>query len=1047
MEEMNLSNLPDGAYALEYPDGSYMENVKYGLADFNKLYVRRVRLPAGKGNIIYLLANTFNESLLMIKNQSFLIPPGYRRIFYPKFITGSFMGRRYRLNLSKDKPARDKFIKETTKLNVYPARTLGNIADNIFFGTADIYAAVKPIMQKFSIKRNYESFFKEFISILKNSSPSNTIEGKDGEWNNRILIMDTDSLKFNPAGKLLENKANPLYLLYLAYFRTRDLSTTGINMDMLICSKNMFLKFNPATLTSDKWSIFRRALFRIMNANLDDYTDHLSDEEKSEIGELQQDKTIAHVVNKTIEPYVQNVSGSTKTILQDAVETKVKTNLRENIKQKIETKALVSEINKKIDDKSPNSYSSISSKNNGKQLTKRELDIMRSITGDISPLASEIDEYIEDEIGDYEEEIKDETTEVLTSDEDVAEEVLDEIQNNNVPLNNERTSPINSARDKKLREEQKKVVIKGKTIEEIVESDSTNVPIESTDKSSVMHTTNKNMTQITFANFDKTYIDQLYMKDIVSCFDFLKDKEYPFYVTGVEVKDSSNSLDYKDTWSVHLKDETGKRSTIKVDIPKFQNDRFMLIQGNRYIILKQNFYNPLVKDTPDTVIITTNYNKVTVGRKTTRSLSNIERIFSLIKKHKNSDMFISGDSSKSNMKYISTLEYDEISKRIFKYLSGNTEIFFSREYIKEHIDDPKDLKGDEFVIGHEGQKLLIINEDTGLDREGRTICEIIEQSLPKDYKEEYDKIKAPSQLMYVEATMAGQDIPVIVILMIWNGFKKAMDSLNIYWRFIPNAKKSNMISSRKYIRFADGLLEYEPKIFAELILNGLSKLHPETFTFDEFETEAGYDNFIYAQFGTYNGITEIQMFNEFLVDPITKSVCHDMSLPDTASGLLVNAVKMLSDNGCVSKASDKSYRVRSIEMIPSILYGCLAAQYKTYVKSGRRIPMTLNQRCVISKLIQEKTVEAYSTLNPVVEVKRTHTISTKGYKGSNSEYSYDEQKRSYDPSSVGKIAITTSPKMRWAIKTPLIAGNSLELKLQRLVAIYSAAVHVTMYGM
>ena len=87
--------------------------------------------------------------------------------------------------------------------------------------------------------------------------------------------------------------------------------------------------------------------------------------------------------------------------------------------------------------------------------------------------------------------------------------------------------------------------------------------------------------------------------------------------------------------------------------------------------------------------------------------------------------------------------------------------------------------------------------------------------------------------------------------------------------------------------------------------------------------------------------------------------------------------------------------------------------------------MTLNQRCVISRLIAEKTVEAYSTLNPVIEVSKTHTISTKGYRGSNSEHSYDEEKRSYDPSSVGKIAISTSADANVGINKNLVIEPTL----------------------
>ena len=180
-------------------------------------------------------------------------------------------------------------------------------------------------------------------------------------------------------------------------------------------------------------------------------------------------------------------------------------------------------------------------------------------------------------------------------------------------------APVSSARDLKLREAQKKIVVKESSIEKILERDTSNIPVEVSDKSKMMHTSNENMKQISFGNFDKTYLENVYTKDVVSCFDMLKDKKSPFYITSIDVKDSSTVLDYKETWTVKLVDENKKHHTIKVDLPKFYNNRFMLIGGNKYIILKQNMYNPLVKDTPDTVILTTNYNKITINRKDTKS--------------------------------------------------------------------------------------------------------------------------------------------------------------------------------------------------------------------------------------------------------------------------------------------------------------------------------------------------------------------------------------------------------------------------------------------
>lgn len=1054
-DEILFENLDYGGYIiLQKGNASYLENVKFATADFNRLYINKVRLPEGKGNIIYLLTDTFDNAINMVNSHYFITPPSYRRFFYPWVSFGNFMNKRYSMNIRKDIKYRNSVINEKTKLRTVATRTLGKTTENTFFCTADLYSAVKPILQKAPVRRNSKEFFPSFFSILKGMSPEvdPKLQDKNG-GSSRVMIIDCDAFSFKTGASLDDNKTNPLFLLYLAYLQSKDLSKLNIDIDMLICSKNMFMKFNPSKLNNPAlFATFKRILFKIINANLDDYTDKLSEEEKNQIVDDSKTHTLSSIVNDAIDPYVKDVSQGTKSTLSYAIQNSFQKQVAKisAIDKKIkETKKAVSNsIGIKEPKKEPDLFQKVMNQDKSlihtnpvtDPLDKKKEKLFNSIGSQYVPLATKsglvIDDYDDEDYEnlenedyeDEEEQIKSDVNEILSTDEEVLSEVLDEIQDKVAPLNNTKTSPVNSKRDKKLREEQKKVVVKNSTIEEVLSRDINNIPIETVNKSNVLHTSNKNMHDITFINFNKTYLDKKYVKDLVACFDQLKDKDSPFYITNIDIKDSSDNLNYKETWTVSLVDENNKKHTIKVDIPKFQNDRFMLIEGTRWIILNQNFYNPLVKDTPDTVIMTTNFNKVTIRRRATKSISTVERIFSLIKKTGDNQIFISGDSSRGNMQYISSLEYDELSRKIFKFESKGCQIYFSRDYIKDNLSNqiPKDIKGNEFFIGFDGKNPILINEDTGLDRSGRTIADIIENSLPDDYKAIYQSIKSPSQSMYVEGKLAGEFIPIIVTLIVWVGLTKALNKMGIYWKFNPNIRKMPAPStSRKYIRFADGILEYESKTFAELILNGLSKLHPERLQFSDFDTEVCYNDYIYSQWGSYNGITELKTFYEFLVDPITKTYCEDLFLPTEPDELLIYAAKLLADNSYVSKASDKSYRVRTIEMVPAILYSCIAGQYKAYVKSGRRIPMTLNQKCVIQKLIAEKTVEAYSTLNPVIEVGKMYTISTKGYKGSNSDYSYDEEKRSYDPSSVGKIAISTSADANVGINKSLVVEPTI----------------------
>lgn len=190
-EDLKFENLDYGAYVMQ-DHSLYSENVKYGTAEFMRLNIRRIRLPDGKGNVIYLLSNTFQNSINMINSNYFIIPPTYQRFFYPWIHFGMFMGRRFQFNLTKVRAQRLAAIKDQTNLRPYATRFLTKSTQNVFFSTSDLYEVFQPIVDRFPIKKIYDEFFQEFYKVLDALTPPPTKPSTDKEWNNRLLIIDAD---------------------------------------------------------------------------------------------------------------------------------------------------------------------------------------------------------------------------------------------------------------------------------------------------------------------------------------------------------------------------------------------------------------------------------------------------------------------------------------------------------------------------------------------------------------------------------------------------------------------------------------------------------------------------------------------------------------------------------------------------------------------------------------------------------------------------------------------------------------------------------------
>ena len=923
-----------------------------------KLSTKIVYLPIGKeksnmGNLCFLYTNSVDESIeLMTNSTNFKSMKKYYYYYYNPVYIGKLYNKPYRFREVNLRKELYKKVKLNTNSIIHPYTKMnidGKDLRNMFYDMSRYIQIYDNICGKLQVKKRVALYWDYMKRIYLSPNLDN--------YDKKFVLINIDYFKMSR--DLKDNLNNPVFMLYYTLFRYPDL-ITNLDMDFYMFTKNKILKLNPSLCDKKSYLKMKIEMKRLYSFVKD--IDKVIDENEIATSEAIDDTT--EQLNEAIN---QNKEVSSKELTED------------NIKTDNQMSVFAS----------PVVYNKIEAKVN-----KVKHELKRNIP-DLSSVAPET--------------IRKAVMTQVENDIDSDKVLLDEIYKETIAPKVPKSS-ASTARDEELRKAQAEINIGGMSIKEIEKIQASHIPIPVHDVSSSVRTSNTNMTKLKFDNFDKAYNDTLMKKDITNAILSFNDKSLPLFVRDIQVTDTSDELNYKDTYTIYFEDGNRKRHTIKVDIPKFVDDKFLYIGGNKKVIKKQNLFYPVVKTSSDIVQLTTNYNKMFIQRVGTKSVSSIERLKTLLKRSDTiKNYFTFGNSLSINNKYITTIEYDELSKIATQFKNGKTVIFFDQREAHQYADSKMiNIPNHHMFIGmiKDGTPIYISNK-TQKTSDGKSIIEVILDNLPSDIVNEYNSIKAPNKLMYTRAKVMSQFISVGLLLGFWEGLTSILTKGKVKYRLedkIPTTKPTE-----NYIRFADCYLVYESSVGIDLLLNGFKLIDTFSYKISDMDTKEPYIPYLIKVYGKVAISNALNNVYEFTMDPITVEVCEDLNLPTDLVELIIYAVSLLSDSQYTPEINQGLSRIRSNEIIPAILYERLAKKYILYRNSNGRQKFSVPQDCVIKEIIGLKTVEDYSTLNPILELEMLRGVSSKGFRGTNLDESYTVAKRTFDPTSTGVISPSTSP--------------------------------------
>jgi hypothetical protein len=582
-------------------------------------------------------------------------------------------------------------------------------------------------------------------------------------------------------------------------------------------------------------------------------------------------------------------------------------------------------------------------------------------------------------------------------------------------------SPTRLARLTKLCEEEKNLKLGDLTLTEIRARANANLidPIKVD-----IDVINKDMAVNGLESLNKGYNDKLMDYDLQNIITSFSKKDKPLFIVDMEKTDTSDTFNKKFTYKFTFEDVTGRRHTVKVDMPKFVNERFFYLNGNKKILFYQQLPLPVTKTDPDTVQVSSSYNKIFIKRQGTNISPLLTRLFKVFGAPIKNVNVTFGNSAKINNAYITTMDYSSISSKINTITIGRKiTLYFNQDTIREliktkNLTKSKDDKLIPIGIGADNNIIYMDNESEMIQGANLKLIDYIIEEIDKvspGFKSLYAKTNPGTRFVYSRASIMARKIPLVILLGFLEGIESVMSKGKIEHYF---SEKRPVLSDdeklkKGIVQFANGYLVYDLYPFANsLLMNGLSEIPTKEYNYTQFMTKEVYFDLFEALLGRRNIGNAFENFYQLMIDPITEEILIDNHMPTDFVSLLLFANRLLEDKSCSAQADVSDVRYRLGEMVNVHLYKALVDSYERYrLTANNRNPekMSLKQDAVIKDLMMSPICEDYSTLNPIYEADKTRIISQKGPNGLNLSRAYTISKRSYHKSMVGVVSQATPP--------------------------------------
>lgn len=528
----------------------------------------------------------------------------------------------------------------------------------------------------------------------------------------------------------------------------------------------------------------------------------------------------------------------------------------------------------------------------------------------------------------------------------------------------------------------------------------------------------QSMLSSSLKDFDNTYIRKILSKDIAAAVMHLQ--QMGVIVQNYTVHEVNDFTDSFEILTVNVIPVTGKPTTLRIQLPKVNENGQFKAGGVKSRMRKQRGDLPIRKTAPDTVALTSYVSKMFVKR-TDRSNFNYDKWLTSVVMN----LSLNGDGtlvSEVRMSDVFTSDvhlprvYTILARKLSSFKFGiynfsfdwaNRIAFYGLE-MATVLDKFKEEKLLLTPVAKSFDTILLIDKYGDLHE-----VSTVEKGKPKNVGsfESFigiDESNKPHDV--AEVGIFGKEIPLGFVLGYHTGLGNLLATLKTKFRRMSKGSSYGLTEKEFAIKFEDETLIIEKNGINELVLGGFNRYAKQikrysVYAFDKKE--------VYANVLDDNGIgvrwvREFGLLYSIWVDHITRDILIEMKEPTDLYLLFIRAAELLLTDQSPHQMDNTYMRDKGYERFAGMVYFELAKSLRGYASrpANASASVELNPQAVWMGILQDQSVMPIEESNPVHSLREKEEIIYSGA-GGRTARSMTASARIFHESSKGVVSEST----------------------------------------